>query len=255
MWRSIEAKHLSQALNQIRFDGLILDLGCGEGKVSSVIFKENIDVGLDIDIAEIKKAKLIKSYKSLILGHACSLPFADESFGLVFSNCVIEHIPHVKDVLREVSRVLKLGGYFVFTVPSENFGSYLFFYNLFSKVGLKKLARYYSTKRNEYLNHYSVFSENAWAKKLKDINLEVVTTHQYLSKSAMRIWDLLAFIGFLCRKIQLNRLSTLLKAILNFNKVKIGFFSQILKKYYEGGCDKGGGLLIVAQKYGDRKDG
>ena len=67
LWRSIEAKCLSHVLKRMNFDGLILDLGCGEGRVSSIIFDQNIDVGLDISKFEITKAKLTKSYGSLVV--------------------------------------------------------------------------------------------------------------------------------------------------------------------------------------------
>lgn len=254
LWRSVEAKYLSQILNQVNFNGPILDLGCGEGKVSSVIFN-HIDVGLDIEIGEIKKAKSIKSYKTLVFGNACFLPFTNESFNLVFSNSVIEHIPNLENVLKETSRVLKYGGYFCFTVPSVNFGEFLFFHVLFDKLKLKKLANWYSSKRNEYLNHYNILSLNKWTQRLEKVNLKIIGKQEYLSKSAIEIWDLLAFMGFLYRKIRLSKLNILLRAIPSFNKMKKEFFSQMLKKYYEVECDKGGGLLILAQKYGDRKDG
>jgi SAM-dependent methyltransferase len=248
LWRSIEVKHLSQILKQINLDGLILDLGCGEGKVSSIIFGQTIDIGLDTDPVEIRKAQSTKSYKCLIVGDGCSLPFGNESFDLIFSNCVIEHIPHVEDVLREVSRVLKYRGHFVFSVPSENFGDYLFFNAVFNKLGLKKVAQLYSFKRNQYLHHYNVFTEDIWKQKLEDVNLRMIKTEQYLSKSAMEIWDLLAFLGFLYRKFHLNKIEILGKLLPSPRRTKLRVFKRILKRYYEEECNKGGGLLIVSKK-------
>lgn len=248
LWRAVEAKHISKVLSTIDFEKPILDLGSGDGKVSTTIFDQKIDVGIDISSAEIEGAKQTKLYNSTIVGDGRSLPFADESFGLVFSNCVIEHIPNVENVLRETSRVLKKGGYFIFTVPSENFANYLFFYVLLIKLRLKEMAQYYSIQRNKRLNHVNIFSGETWKKKLRDLNLKVVTIEEYLSKSTIEVWDLLVFLGFLWRKLRFNKLQALMK-LPKFEKMKLGLYTKILKKYYY--CDEqygeGGGLLIVAQ--------
>jgi SAM-dependent methyltransferase len=47
-----------------------------------------------------------------------ALPFADESFDVVFSSNVLEHIPHVEEFQRELQRVLKKGGVAVHLLPS-----------------------------------------------------------------------------------------------------------------------------------------
>ena len=46
-----------------------------------------------------------------------NLPFADESFDLVISEDVFEHISDYKKAFSEVYRVLNAGGYHIFTVP------------------------------------------------------------------------------------------------------------------------------------------
>jgi SAM-dependent methyltransferase len=51
-------------------------------------------------------------------GHV--LPFADETFDVVFSSNVLEHIPHVEQFQRELQRVLKDGGAAVHLLPSAS---------------------------------------------------------------------------------------------------------------------------------------
>ncbi|MCF8881061.1 class I SAM-dependent methyltransferase, partial [Hyphobacterium sp. SN044] len=46
------------------------------------------------------------------------LPFADESFDLVVCLWVLEHLRSPENVLREVRRVLRPGGHFVFLTPN-----------------------------------------------------------------------------------------------------------------------------------------
>lgn len=247
LWRSIEARNLSATLDKISFDTPTLDLGCGEGKVSSIIFDQIIDIGLDIDANQVKKAKLTKAYQHLVTADGRFLPFTDESLGLVFSNCVIEHIPNLENVLKEVSRVLRRSGYFVFTVPSENFANYLFFPVLLIKLRLKRIAQYYSIQRNKRLNHFNVFSQEIWKRKLRDLNLEVATMEEYLSKSTIEVWDLLAFLGFLWRKVLPSRLRSYVQRALKSNEIQARIYSKILRKYYYEQCESGGALLIVAQ--------
>jgi SAM-dependent methyltransferase len=47
------------------------------------------------------------------------LTFADEQFDLVITEDVLEHVRRPDDAFREIRRVLKPGGYHVFTIPFE----------------------------------------------------------------------------------------------------------------------------------------
>jgi len=92
LWRDVEARRLRAILSDIIFEAPILDLRCGDGKLGT--------------------------YVELILGDARGLPFRDENFNFVFSNCVVEHIAGTDRVLHEVSRILNKDRIFIFTVPS-----------------------------------------------------------------------------------------------------------------------------------------
>ena len=48
---------------------------------------------------------------------ALNLSFADESLDLVISNDVYEHVPDINKTLQEAFRVLRPGGYLMFTIP------------------------------------------------------------------------------------------------------------------------------------------
>lgn len=49
----------------------------------------------------------------------CNLPFADNSFDVVFCNHVLEHITDDKKAMQELFRVLKPGGFSIFQVPQD----------------------------------------------------------------------------------------------------------------------------------------
>lgn len=54
----------------------------------------------------------------VINGAAENLPFPDESFDLIYSTNVLEHVQDPQKVLRESIRVLKVGGFLQFVIPS-----------------------------------------------------------------------------------------------------------------------------------------
>lgn len=104
----------------------VLDLGCGWGRVQkSVLDRGAFTVGLDISENMLKLAKnhLLKNgHKPFLLrGDGTMLPFKDESFDLVYSLLVLQHLSKENGqiVFREVYRVLKPGGAAYIRVPGR----------------------------------------------------------------------------------------------------------------------------------------
>jgi 2-polyprenyl-6-hydroxyphenyl methylase/3-demethylubiquinone-9 3-methyltransferase len=56
---------------------------------------------------------------SFVLGTGENLPFADSSFETVVCSEVLEHVDDIAAVIAEVSRVLRPGGVFVFSLPNR----------------------------------------------------------------------------------------------------------------------------------------
>ncbi|MBT9165203.1 MAG: Trans-aconitate 2-methyltransferase [candidate division WS2 bacterium] len=251
LWRAIEVKAINRYFRKNSILHPILDLGCGDGKVSKYIFGEGeVDYGLEIDSECVLWAKELNIYKNLIIADAQAFPFRQEYFNLVFSNCVIEHIPDNEKVLKNVTSSLKNGSLLIFTVPSNKFGEYLFFYSLLKKSGLKKLANSYSKTRNELLNHYHCYEINEWKEKLNKYNLEYVEHHYYLSPKTVKVWDFMAAIIYLLERVRGWRL---LEKIFNASPVvdqfRIRLFRTLLSPFYKEESDEsGGGVLIVARK-------
>jgi SAM-dependent methyltransferase len=245
LWRAIEAKVVCRAMEKLSYDGPLLDLGCGEGSVSSIVFSENVDVGIDIDPGQVKAASAEKNYKSLIVADGRHLPFRSGTFGVIFSNSVIEHIPGVDDVIREAARVLKHGSYFVFTVPNDRLSEYLFPYVVLKKLGLVSIAQYYSTQRNKRLNHFNLLSNKEWEKKISANDLLVISCSNYLSKTTVEIWDLLAITGFVIKKAMGQRLSRNSESI--FEILSAFISTHMLRKYYRLESSEGASTLLVAK--------
>ena len=105
----------------------VLDIGSGNGKLAiSMAQKGNTVIGLDVSKIAVEKASesLKKKSQTLLvefrLGDARKLPFEDNTFHFITSQDLIEHISE-EDFnvhLKEVYRVLKPGGRYLFWTPS-----------------------------------------------------------------------------------------------------------------------------------------
>ncbi len=106
----------------------VLDWGSGEGFLA----KELLAAGatqislLDIDMPNVAMMPELKALPFQKIDHPYRLPFDDNSFDIVVSQGVLEHVPLVDRSLDEVYRILKPGGYFfVFAFPQRT--SYISF--------------------------------------------------------------------------------------------------------------------------------
>lgn len=104
----------------------ILDIGSADGTFSKVIWdksKAKQIIGIDVLKTSVKWAnnhwKKNKHLK-FQLGDAHKLKFKSETFDAVVALEVLEHVYKPIDVLTEVRRVLKKGGYAIFLVPSDS---------------------------------------------------------------------------------------------------------------------------------------
>lgn len=101
--------------NNLNFDLIknkkVLDLGCGSGRYSYALKKLGAKevTGVDIDTDFAKNAGI--EGINFIEGSVDKIPFEDNSFDFVFCNGVLHHTNHIKEGIKEISRVLKKNGY------------------------------------------------------------------------------------------------------------------------------------------------
>lgn len=98
-------------------DSNVLDLGCGRGGVAEVVWRDvRLAAGIDPDMASLAGHRAAgMPVVRAIAGH---MPFADDSFDVVVSVWVLEHLVDPLGAFIEVRRVLRPGGHFIFLTPN-----------------------------------------------------------------------------------------------------------------------------------------
>jgi len=89
--------------------GKLLDVGCGNKPYRALFTHIDSYTGCDV----------VQSSEFLVdvICPATNLPFEKGQFDSVFSTQVLEHVDDHQAAFGEISRVLKPGGYFIFSVP------------------------------------------------------------------------------------------------------------------------------------------
>lgn len=113
---------LSNLLNNVFSPKQVLDVGCGKGLLVTAFLELGISTrGVDVSSYAISKAPLLaKNHLSLVNLEKDRLPFDDESFDLITTLDVLEHLAS-PETIKEIQRVLKRTGYiFVYTPFPEH---------------------------------------------------------------------------------------------------------------------------------------
>ena len=112
---NLREQELSQLLPHLLGKGRILEIGGGSG----IQAKRLSEAGCDIVSVDVRDSGYADDRVFPVIdydGHR--LPFPDDSFDVVFSSNVLEHIPHLDDFQVEIKRVLRSGGYCIHVMPT-----------------------------------------------------------------------------------------------------------------------------------------
>jgi SAM-dependent methyltransferase len=121
-WRPATEVYADIVRRHLRGESMVLDLGCGRGGlVEQLGHPLRQVVGLDPDRLSLKEHRLASHQPPFprTAGLSRYLPFARSSFDLVFASWVLEHLDQPAADFREIGRVLRPGGVFVFITPNR----------------------------------------------------------------------------------------------------------------------------------------
>lgn len=166
-----------------------LDLGCGDGQFASVTFERKLEVGVDPWADPLQSAKKSAAYDLVSQSSGANMPFPDEYFSSALSNSVLEHIPDLDPVIREVARVLQPGGVFLFCVPNQNFLSNLSIAHFFNKLRLFPVAKSYQRFFNRISRHHHCDSPQIWKERLEKSGFVIDKWWHYFSPQALGVLE------------------------------------------------------------------
>lgn len=150
----ITNKDLSNAIRKYA-RGRLLDIGCGNKPYENMTKPYVTEhVGLDHENTLHDKSKIE------LFGTAYDIPIENEHFDTVLCTAVLEHLEEPDKAIKEANRVLKSGGYAIYTVPlfwhlheeprdfyryTKHGLKYLFEKNGFEIIKLKPLSGFWVT--------------------------------------------------------------------------------------------------------------
>lgn len=169
---------------------LILDIGCGEGFLTSYFSQLRRQViGVDIDIESIKIAKNRVKNVSFICASITAIPFRDGTFEAVTVLEILEHLPNatISEGIAEVDRILKPNGTLIVSVPYNEEITYT------RCIHCRELTPLWGHLQSFDENKLSsILPENYKLVKEKHLpNLGLISCSKLLSWLPLRIWLLI----------------------------------------------------------------
>lgn len=228
LWRGAEIA----ALREQRLERPLLDLGCGDGLVTSFVTRY-VDIGLDPDLHALVRAARHRCYGRLVARPMELAGLPPASVATAISNSVLEHLPRLDVVLRAVANVLRRGGRLIFTVPTETFGGAL----------LLPLPRYRAW-RNAALQHVNLWPLERWRTQLDSAGFEVLSVRPYLRTPWVRTWDALE----LMQQVWIRRTRLFGVAWRRLPPALLTRLAEAMSRLDLAAVPPGGGRLIVARR-------
>lgn len=120
-FRYIEQKRIDKLIEaaDLKESDKVLEVGCGAGHILEKITKGKL-YGIDISEIQIERTKKRMGDKvELKKAPGENIPYEDKFFDKVLCSEVIEHVIDPREVLKEISRVMKDDGILSLSIPNE----------------------------------------------------------------------------------------------------------------------------------------
>lgn len=176
----------------------VLELGSGTGQQAKYLTEHGYDVlALDLPSSSYREARVF----DILEYDGENLPASDNTFDVVFSSNVLEHVINIDKVLSETYRVLKSGGIAIHLVPSSScrgwsiFAHYIWLSRrIYARISIRKTSDYNAQiprtpqsnkewfgtffplrhgERGNTLTEIYYFSERYWVRKFEEHGFKI----------------------------------------------------------------------------------
>lgn len=213
----------------------VLDHCCGNGLFAGLAWPTaKFAAGCDLSASEVSAASKSGRYERTdVVDVSNRLPYADQSFEIVFNNSALEHIWEIDRTLSEINRVLVPGGSLAFNVLNDRYFDWWVLDDE-SKKAYQKWQPF-----------HHAWSLEQWKKALEKHGLFVKEVHQYFDRPSAELLGECdyAFSAAYFKKTE----STWTKAFRRgWGLTYWNYVSKIKSATWQS--DHGAGFFIVAEK-------
>jgi SAM-dependent methyltransferase len=179
VWRAGQQRRLEMILDAAgeRAGKRVFEDGCGIGSYLARLSSDNnFAVGMDIEFERAQDAR-IKSPR-VLCGVGEHLPFPEDSFDLILSHEVLEHVQDDQAAINEIVRTLKPGGRLVLFCPNRGYGfeTHGIYLNGKYHFGNIPFVNYLPRRwRDKLAPHVNVYTRAGLKKLFKDLPVKFVT--------------------------------------------------------------------------------
>lgn len=181
VWREGQQRRLDMILEAAgeRIKGKLLENGCGVGMYIDKLEQSSGQVyGLEFDLERTLEAG--SNSPLVVNGAGEKLPYSDDSFDLILSHEVIEHVADDAEAIKEMVRVLKPGGRLALFCPNRGypFETHGIIWKGKYKFGNKLFVNYLPRKmRNKLAPHVRVYSIRDLNKLFDNLSVIFIKKH------------------------------------------------------------------------------
>ena len=182
-YRYATEPHILKNLDHVGFEGKqVLEIGLGQGAdAEQIVRRGGIYSGADLTDESVKRVKMRFAlhqlpFERIEQASALDMPFADDTFDIVYSHGVLHHIPEIKKAQAEMRRVLKQDGKLVVMLYAKWSLNYLLSISLARRLGLLAMYALGMKGRGIYADHLANAKRQGLSTYLKMENFINVST-------------------------------------------------------------------------------
>jgi SAM-dependent methyltransferase len=220
-----------------------LDIGCGDGILSGFLFTSPLEVGIDLNQNEVRRAARNTAHRSVLSASATHLPFPALAFESVFSNCVLEHIDNLDLALQEIHRVLRPGGILLTTVPTprwETEGPLPWL----RRLGLSGFSDWLNGVMRRLWHHVTMEEEAGWRQRLSRARFKLLVWEPYMAPPAYAAYA--RYLPFSVGSFVLRRITGRWLLSKSLRRLVVPLLARLLRRAYEAEDPSGACAVVVA---------